>query len=532
METDSKITRRPGRAGDAADDERLRALGFEPELERNFSFLSMIGFAFAILNSWTALAASLNIALPSGGPVAIIWGLLVAGVCNLALSASLAEICSVYPTSGGVYHFTAMLSTPRWSPVLSWICGWINTAGWWALTATGGALGGQLITGVIALLHPNYTVQRWHIFLIYVAYVIGAFFINAFLVRFLPAINKAALLWSISGVVIITVTVLATASPNYQSGDFVFRTYINETGWNNGVAWILGLLQAGLGLTGYDAVSHMVEEIHDPSRNAPKAMVLAVVIGLVTGLMFLIALLFALTDVDAVISGTAGPLLSIFYQATNNKAGAICLDMFPIVCMAFATTGILTTSSRMTYAFARDGGLPFSRFFSRVQKKHDVPMNALILSTIIVIIFGCIYLGSSSALNAILSASVVALGVSYGIPVAILVIRGRHILQADRSFKLGSVLGFTANLIGLAWVILTTIFFLFPPDTPVTAENMNYTIAAFAVVFIVAAITWVVKGRKHYKGPQLQHIHGTEVEGVEMDVQRVSTKGSPKRTKT
>lgn len=75
----------------------------------------------------------------------------------------------------------------------------------------------------------------------------------------------------------------------------------------------------------------------------------------------------------------------------------------------------MTASSRMTYAFARDRGLPFSRYFA-VMHKSGVPVNAVLLSTVCVVVFGCIYLGSDSALNAILSSSVVFLNISYSIP--------------------------------------------------------------------------------------------------------------------
>lgn len=84
-----------------ADELQLEALGHKGELQRNFSFLSMLGLAFAILNSWTALSASLSLALPSGGSTSVIWGLITAGICNLCLAASLAEFLSAYPTAGG-----------------------------------------------------------------------------------------------------------------------------------------------------------------------------------------------------------------------------------------------------------------------------------------------------------------------------------------------------------------------------------------------------------------------------------------------
>lgn len=84
-----------------ADEGQLAALGIKQELKRNFSTLSMLGLAFAILNTWTALSASLTLALPSGGSTAILWGLITAGVCNLCLASSLAEFLSAYPTAGG-----------------------------------------------------------------------------------------------------------------------------------------------------------------------------------------------------------------------------------------------------------------------------------------------------------------------------------------------------------------------------------------------------------------------------------------------
>ena len=237
----------------STDDLQLAQLGHKGQFKRNFSPLAMLGLAFAILNSWTALSASLSLALPSGGTVSVIWGLITAGVCNMCLAASLAEFLSAYPTAGGQYHWVAVVAWKRYVPLLSWITGWINVSGWIALVASGGLLGSQLIVGVISLFHENYVPERWHQFLIYIAYTTTAFLVNAFMNDLLPYVNKAAITWSISGFIIICITVLACASPNYASARFVFATFINETGWPDGISWLLGLLQGGLGLTGYDA---------------------------------------------------------------------------------------------------------------------------------------------------------------------------------------------------------------------------------------------------------------------------------------
>jgi amino acid transporter len=239
--------------------------------------------------------------------------------------------------------------------------------------------------------------------------------LNIWGLRLLPLVNKTAIIWSLTGAVVIIITCLATASPNFQSGKFVFGTYINDSGWNDGVAWILGLLQSSFGLTGYDAVSHMVEEMPNPHINAPRVMVLAVAIGASSSFVFLVSLLFSIKDVDLVNTSSAGALLEAMYQATGSRAGAICLQVFPIAAMAFTAQALMCASSRMTYSFARDKGLPFSRVFA-LMHKTGVPIPAVMLNLVCVIVFGCIYLGSSSALNAILSSSVVFLNISYSIP--------------------------------------------------------------------------------------------------------------------
>ncbi|EKD20171.1 uncharacterized protein L3040_004041 [Drepanopeziza brunnea f. sp. 'multigermtubi'] len=503
-----------------ADAAQLAQLGHKGQLKRNFSPLAMLGLAFAILNSWTALAASLSLALPSGGPTSVLWGLITAGVCNLCLAVSLAEFLSAYPTAGGQYHWVAVISWRPWVPLLSWITGWINVSGWIALICSGGLLGSQLIMGVISLVHPAFVARRWHQFLIYIGYNVAAFLVNAFMTAALPSITRAAFMWSIAGFVVISITVLACASPDYTSAEYVFTEFINETGWPDGIAWLLGLLQGGLGLTGFDAVAHMIEEIPSPAVEGPRIMIACVGIGVFTGFIFLMVLLFVAGQVDGpdgVIESAAGPLLQIFYNATGSKAGAICLLIFPLLCLLFATTSIMTTSSRMTYAFARDGGLPVSRVFARVHPRLSLPLNALYLNVALVIIFGCIFLGSSSAFNAIISASVVALGVSYGIPIAINCLRGRSILPESRPFKLNGLLGWTANLIGIAYVILTTVLFVFPPDLPVTGSNMNYCIVVFSIIIVISIVQWLVDGKKNFTGPRfdVEDLQNGEVLGVD-----------------
>lgn len=191
----------------------------------------------------------------------------------------------------------------------------------------------------------------------------------------------------------------------------------------------------------------MIEEIPDPQRQGPRIMLYCIGIGMITGFIFLSGLLFCINNFDDVLSAPYGPILQIFMDATKSKAGSTCLLVFPLLCMVFTTTTLVCTSTRMSYAFARDKGMPFSKVFARVHPTLDVPLNALFWTVGWVIVFGLIFLGSTSTFNAITAASVVALGVTYAIPPAVLVLRGRHLLPVDRQFKIPEPFGWIMNIV-------------------------------------------------------------------------------------
>lgn len=429
--------------------------------------------------------------------------------------------CAVYPTSGGQYHWAYLLALASCARSLSWVTGWFATCGWISLAAAAPSLAGQLVTGAIALAHPSYVPARWHIFVVYVGYALLALVLNLFCLRLLPGLSRAAIVWSLTGLAVIVITILSCSSGHFASGTLVFTQFTNETGWPDGCAWLLGLLQACFGLTGYDAVAHMVDEMPAPGVHAPRVMVASVGIGAASGFVFLVALLFCVRDLGAVSTSPAGALLEALHQGTGSRAGGVCLSVFSIVCMAFTGQALLTASSRMTAAFARDRGLPFSALLARAPR--GVPAPAVLLNTALIVLFGCIYLGSDSALSAITSSSVVSLNVSYSIPVALVLCRGRaralfrpRSRAREPSFSLGPVWGPVANATGLAFTAVTTVFFLFPPRLPATGRSMNYAVAVFGLVGAVSALTWALDGRRNVAGPRdlgaLLELAGAEVE--------------------
>lgn len=264
------------------------------------------------------------------------------------------------------------------------------------------------------------------------------------------------------------------------------------------LSWLTSL--SAFSVTAYDSTIHMIEEMPNPRKQGPKLILYAIAMATITGFGFISAVVAVMNDVPAAIASSE-PLLTIYYQATSNKAGSICLMMFPFLSFILCAIDDMATSARVAYALARDGGMPFSRYFTRVPKYFGVPVAGLVWCALWDVIFALIFLGSSDAFNAIVSAAVVCFTITYAIPPGINALRGRRALPTNRIFKVPELIGYICNIADVAWALLTTVLFVFPTTNPVNPVNMNYCIAAFGVIVVVAGSNWVLSARKSYKPP-------------------------------
>lgn len=192
----------------------------------------------------------------------------------------------------------------------------------------------------------------------------------------------------------------------------------------------------------------MCEEVQSPSTQVPKAMVGTIVLNFIGGFIFLIAILFVIPDLTFLVGLVSGqPFPPIVVAATGSKGGAFALCVPILVIAMFCGIGCTTAASRCTWAFARDGAIPGSKWWKQINYKLDVPFNAMMLSMVIQIILGIIYFGSTAAFNAFSGVGVICLTTSYAVPIATSLIGGRkHIKHGN--FNMG-ILGLACNIIAL-----------------------------------------------------------------------------------
>lgn len=290
-----------------------------------------------------------------------------------------------------------------------------------------------------------------------------------------------------------------------NSASFVFIEVSNSSGWSSdGVSWLVGLLSSVYPLLGYDAACHLAEEMPHASRNVPLAMVGSVTVNGILGIGYCIMLLFSTGTLDTLLATPTGfPFMQIFLDATRSAAGATVMSLVITLIAIAATAAGVTSTSRTLWAFARDKATPFDRYFAHVNHSSHIPVRAVVLITILQMLLGFIYLGNSTAFNAILSMAILGLYTSYLIPIVYFIIYGRPKMAKHEFgfFSMPKSLGLGLNLLSCAWLILAIVFSTFPTFMPVTAQNMNYSTVVMVGWSVLGGIYYAVLGRKKFEVP-------------------------------
>lgn len=502
----------------------LMTMGHSQALHRSFSIWSLLALAFSVLGTWSTFAQDLSSGLTNGGSITILWGLLLVTMCNLCIAVSLGELCSAMPTALGQAYYIHRLWPTTWGRFTSYMCAWINTFGWWTLTASQLAFMGEFLLSMKVMFNPDWEGVNygWLNFVIYIGIVAASTIFNVVACK-----NEKTLPWFNNGVGIVfsalfiaySLALLICVGTNneldFQSGKFVFGKWINQTGWPNGVVWFTGLIQAAYGLTAFDSAIHLAEEIPNPRVNIPRIIWLSVLIGAITGALFMVVCLFCIQDIDSVLNSPVGnPFIQLLMDVMGVNGAAVCVALFEFNGLGQGFS-IMTTGSRLTWSFARDGGFPFSGWLTHIDKRWKSPARALWAQGFLVALVGVLYLFAETVLEAILSVSTIALTISYAMPIVALLIVGRDKLPPG-PFRLGKY-GTFCNVVSIIYCCITTIFFFFPGSPNPSPGDMNWAIAVFGVMLIISLSFWFIKGKSTYletDDAQLELIRAQQLEGA------------------
>src|SRR5438477_311021 len=307
--------------------ETLHRMGYAQELVRRMSGFSNFAVSFTIISILAGCLTLFYFGMSNGGPAVITIGWPVVGVMVILVGLAMAEVCSSYPTAGGLYYWAAKLggkSSAGWS----WITGWFNLLGQVAVTAGidfGLAFFANYFLSLFISSWPNPLNAatdigpRISIIAVYAAVLFIHGLLNTFGVSLVALLNDISVWWHIAGVLII-VGVLFLFSKYHQSPSYVFTKFVNLTGFSFAGAsifvFLTGLLMAQYTFTGYDASAHMTEETRNAAISGPRGIVWSIIISLVAGWILLIGVTQAINDADyANIVGALGAAPAVIFQA-------------------------------------------------------------------------------------------------------------------------------------------------------------------------------------------------------------------------
>ncbi|RDK41434.1 amino acid transporter [Aspergillus phoenicis ATCC 13157] len=478
-------------------------------LKRNFSIVSIIALGYNNTNSWVAIATSFAIAIQSGGAVSLLYGILLVTAAMFCTGVTLAELASVYPTAGGQYHFTSILAPKRWSRGLSYFSGMAAVFAWVTLGASIALAGTEALLAIVIRWQPSYEAQSWHYFLVYQLLNAVMVIYNIFLTNKTLWVYNLGFILSISTFLAIIIACPVRSSAHVNTSK-TWSQFVNGSGgWPDGISFLTGLSTPQFMFSGLDAALHLAEECLEPARIVPKALLVTVIVGLLTGFPFAIAILYSYDNIEASLTTPTGfPIYFIWEKATRSPTAATVFMVALFVVSFVALNAVHQTASRLTWSFARDDALFFSSRLSSIHPTLGVPVWAILLDGAAVLLVGIVYVCSTTAIiafNAFISTTVVVAQISYAIPALLLLFGGRspQYLPPDRPFKVPNMLGYVCNVVCVIWAIILTIFFCFPTEFPVTGSNMNYASVVLVVMLILGVGNWFAYAKRHYHGPRL-----------------------------
>jgi amino acid transporter len=468
------------------DAEQLRRLGYAQQLLRDMGGFANFAISFSIISILTGAVTLYGHGLKYGGPLEMTLGWPLVSLLTLPVAASLAQLASSYPTAGALYHWAAILGGRG----AGFFTAWLNCIGQFAITA---GIDYGLSQFVVALL--GLPTERTIV--VYAAVLVSHAVLNHLGVRLVARLNDLSAWVHIAGVALL-VLALVFFAPRQPLAFLATRfTDAPRPYW---LGFLLGLLQAAWTFTGYDASAHVSEETRDPTRNAPWGIFLSVLVSAVFGWVLLLAVTLAIGDLGATVTAD-NPFIHVLRAALGSRAGG-ALVWIAVVAMWFCGLSSVTSNSRMLFAFARDGGLPFSRQLASVSAKYRSPYVAVWVATaaaLAIALFTESYATYREAIYSAMTAlSTIALYASYGLPIWL----GLRARKSGRWHRFGPWdLGrwsFPVNVAALTWIVALTVLFVLPPNE----------IAGYTFVGAVAAICawWFLWMRSRFRGPPVRDV--------------------------
>jgi amino acid transporter len=363
----------------SSDERLLHELGYRQELSRRMSGFSNFAISFSIICILAGGITSFHVGLCSAGGASLGLGWPLACLFSLAVAATMAQVASAFPTAGGLYHWGSILG----GRACGWATAWFNLAGLVTVLAAVNSGTYDFATAAFGLTPTGDSAGSIRT-LVIVGLTLSQALFNHYGIRLTTWLTDLSG-WLILGVASLLTVGLLLATKHFEWARL--WTFTNYSGSPEGSAvfprqnnlpWLfaLGLLLPAYTITGFDASAHTSEETIGAAVNVPKGIVRSVWVSGLFGWVMICAILLAMPDVAA---GAAKGADAVPWVMRSVLPGWFAATLLGGIVLTQYLCGLaaLTSSSRMTYAFARDGGLPCSNWLRSVNPRNQSPSVAV-----------------------------------------------------------------------------------------------------------------------------------------------------------
>ncbi|KAA8624967.1 hypothetical protein TUN199_09426 [Pyrenophora tritici-repentis] len=484
--------------GNTEHDSDLSGPSEKGVFQRYINQLAINNFGFTLQVAWEAVGLSFQLAWPNGGPAALVYGSMIAGIDSTLVALALGEMASMDPTVGAQYRWSARFA-PFAPEFWGFIQGWITVIAWVCSCAGAFSFMSNTLSGLIIFNSPSYEPQPWHSTVFLIAFLVVPLVLNLYLRQIINYLETVGGIFHVVLFVAVVMTLCTLAK--HSTPTYVFKTLHTDAGWvNPRVAFSIGMLATAYPISSFDGVLHMIEETKEPCRRVPKAMVLATILNAVMMIAFCICLMFCIGDETAVAKSIL-PITEVFYSATGSKPASTVMTALMGFQLMIGNFNIVASVARLVWRFASDKGLPFHQHFTYIHPKLQVPIPALLLVGIICCLLSLISLSSTTALNSLISLPTIALYVSYLVPIILLTLRQlvrRHPKYGPFQFGKWSV---PIKLCAMVYLVYVMIFVAFPASRPVTSLTLNYAPPVLLGFLFIAMVDWFVRAKRKFEVP-------------------------------
>ncbi|MET0740307.1 MAG: amino acid permease [Candidatus Nanopelagicales bacterium] len=451
------------------DDSQLAALGYSGDFHRSMSMASTMALGFTYLSPLVGVYSLFAYSLSLGGPAAI-WWIVIVGSGQMLVALIFGEVVSQYPLAGGIYPWCRRLWGRRYAWIVSWVYVWAVIVTVTAVAEFGGGF-------VAALFDIEATPEVG--LLTAVALLLLALAFNFSGTHMLARIARIGLVAELVGVIALGLYLLL-----FQR-EQPFSIFFESLGAGGDQAYIVTFLGAALSglflFYGFEACGSVAEEVNEPARQVPRAMILTILIGGVSGLLSYAGYVLAAPNLQAIVDGEDPDPIPSILEDTLGTFGSKVFLVITITAFISCVLSLQAAGSRLLYGSARDRMLPGSHWLSQMSAKHAVPTNALLVACIVPIAICLFVYWRPDSLARVTAFAVLGIYIAFQ---AVVLAALRQRLRGWRPagpWNLGNA-GMAVNVLAQAYGVFAIILLIKPVDTDSFLDRWIVLIGAVVVI--------------------------------------------------